>query len=354
MKKRVLTYFLLSCTFLGVGIVVLLFIVSENTMHRNNSFIRRIPPHTVEILKSLDLKFNSYYIAGMTDQTIYLGNTTAPLIITEISLKTFQLKKQQIVLDQMQLPYRSVRIEVKPPYFFVADGSVPILFRGKITDWKALKLSKDLAYFSLWTTIDSTSFGIRSLSSKNQEQVLGTLYKNQNYQVKLSADLLTKQLDGYFDMDGQLLWNSSLQRLVYMYYYRNEYIVYNSKLHLDYSGKTIDTIKMASFKVANLKTTNQKKLLGNPTLVNKIATTNAELLFINSDRLGRFEPKNILKKASIIDVYNLGNATYSFSFYIFHEKLEKGISINSYKDLFAMISGNQLYIYKLQNNYFHK
>ncbi|MDY7396860.1 hypothetical protein UMM65_16560 [Aureibaculum sp. 2210JD6-5] len=342
------------CSFLGVGIVIVLFMASENNIQRNNAFIRRIPPHIVKQLKSIDLKFNSYYIAGMTDQTIYLGNSTAPLLITEISLRTYQLKTHQIVLDQMNLPFRSVRIEVKPPYFFVADGSIPILFRGYITDWQAKTLSKNTAYFSLWTVIDSTSFGIRALSSTNQEQILGKLYKNHSYKVKFSTNLLKKQVDGYFDVDGQLLWNTNLQRLIYVYYYRNEYIVFNSELQLDFKGNTIDTIQSVSLKIADLKKTNQKKLLGNPIVVNKMVTTNDEFLFINSERLGRYEPKDLLKKASIIDVYNLKNANYVFSFYAFGEIGAKGKSIKANNDLFVMIIGNLLYIYKLQNNYFHK
>lgn len=66
------------------AIVVLLFITSEHIMKRENPFVRRFLPHHIDKAEYLDLKVNSYYIAGLTNDTIYLGNYTAPLLVTAV------------------------------------------------------------------------------------------------------------------------------------------------------------------------------------------------------------------------------------------------------------------------------
>ena len=49
---------------LSIGLMVILFLSSEQEVHRNNAFIRRYPPHPITKLYDLDVIHNSYYIAG--------------------------------------------------------------------------------------------------------------------------------------------------------------------------------------------------------------------------------------------------------------------------------------------------
>src|SRR5690554_3359631 len=81
-KKKLLGFILLAIV--AISAVVLLFVFSEKKMHRNNAFQRRYIPHPIEKIHSFDLKYSSYYFAGVGNGKIYLGNTTAPLLMTEI------------------------------------------------------------------------------------------------------------------------------------------------------------------------------------------------------------------------------------------------------------------------------
>ena len=68
---------------------------------------------------------------------------------------------------------------------------------------------------------------------------------------------------------------------------------------------------------------------------------------MNSKIIGRYEPKEMWKVASIIDIYNIENKTYLSSFYIYdaHEKkVNEMLIVND--NLFAII-GNQLHKYRL-------
>lgn len=345
---------ILASTLFGSGMVVVLFLISEKEIHRNNAFIRRIPPHPVEEIKAIDLKFNSYYIAGMSKDTLYLGNSTAPLNMIRISLKDYTIKRSRIILDQMDLRYRSIHILVRFPYFFAYDGSIPIIFRGKTSNWKAVTLIKGLEYFSLCEVTDRNTMAISSISSKNHEQMLGLINIENEPIVKFNTALLKKQIDGLFDVDGQLIWNDQLQRLVYLYYYRNQYLIINKDLVLEHLGKTVDTVQFAKIQVRDVNSKGQKKLIGKPVLINRLGATINSILFINSDRLGKYEMKKIRDKVCIIDTYDLNNNRYLFSFYLFHHD-GKGISsMATSDDQFAVIMDDQLYLYRLKPKYFGK
>src|SRR5690606_6840343 len=114
-----------------------------------------------------------------------------------------------------------------------------------------------------------------------------------------------KQIDGVFDTDGMLRYNSHLNRFLYVYYYRNEFITADLQLNLDYHGRTIDTVKFASIKIATTNSGQIRTLDSKSQLVNRYAATYGKYLFIKSNRLGRYEPKEMLKDASIVDVYDI-------------------------------------------------
>src|SRR5690606_28442399 len=110
--------------------VVLLFITSEHIMKRGNPFVRRFLPHHIDNSKYLDLEYNSYYIAGLTKDTIYLGNYTAPLLITAVP-KNLEAKVEHVIkLDETNRSFRSLTVRVHEQDFFVSDGTVPIIYKG--------------------------------------------------------------------------------------------------------------------------------------------------------------------------------------------------------------------------------
>ncbi|MFP3340412.1 hypothetical protein R0J91_20700, partial [Micrococcus sp. SIMBA_131] len=74
-------------------------------------------------------------------------------------------------------------------------------------------------------------------------------------------------------------------------------------------GKTIDTIKHAQIDVAYYSKKDEYNL-GKSVLVNRTASVFGKYLFINSDRLGKYEDEEVLKSASIIDPYHITNNPY--------------------------------------------
>lgn len=341
----------ISLAIFGFAFVLGLFLTSEKEIKRNNAFQRKYSPHGLEELGNVPLESNSFYIAGMDDSIIYLGNYYAPLYLKAIDIHSKTSKDIKIEIENYELPYKRVRIEVNSPYFFVGDGTIPILFRGKISDWQAKTFSHKDAFFYQFATIDSTSLVISTTSTKTNTNILGVLKsKNDAIKLDLNTQALKQQHNGTFDTDGLLLYNQELQKIIYIYYYRNQYVIANKDLENISQGKTIDTIKQAQIDIAYYSKKDEYNL-GKSVLVNHTASVFGKHLFINSDRLGKYEEEEVLKSASIIDQYYITNNTYIQSFYLYHQPLKKLREFKVYKELIFGLVDNQLWIYQIKPEY---
>ncbi|MCC9073533.1 hypothetical protein LNQ49_18305 [Flavobacterium sp. F-65] len=308
---QLLLSFLLSCI-----AVIILFLSSEEIMHHQNPFIRRYPHHPVTLTHTLDLKYNSYYFAGAGEEKLYLGNYTVPLYLLSVDNK-LQQQKIQVTLDRSSFPFRSIRMAVRPPFFYIIDGKVPAIFSGRITDWNAKLQEPKSPYFTTAVPIDSSSIIFRSINTTSNNNVLGIFKAGVPSKLQMAPQLLQKQIDGIFDTDGMLHYSEEMKRMIYLYSYRNEYIVADENGVLDYRGNTIDTVSRAQIKVAYLKEKTEQTMAIPALSVNANSSVYGHLLFVNSNVPGRYEPKKVWNQSSVIDVYDLNKKGYLFSFHIY-------------------------------------
>lgn len=333
----------------SVIIMIVLFLSSEEIIHHENPFIRRYPQHPVMLTHTTDLKFNSYYFAGYINNRIYLGNYTDPLHVISMDMNLEHRKALKISFDPKNIPFKMVKIVVRGSYFYLMDGRVPAIFRGKTTDWKITKELKGSPYFTLAEPVDSTRILFRSNNGKNSAHVIGVFTSDGVSKIKYNTDLLQQQLDGVFDTDGMLLYGEKSQKMVYLYYYRNEFTVADKYTGLIRRGHTIDTITKAKIKVAYLKNGTERKMAAPPQTVNAHATISEGLLFVHSKIKGRYEDDKLWDQASIIDVYDLQKKTYLISFPIYgieDKKLQSFFVTTTH--LYALI-GNQLVVHELKS-----
>lgn len=337
---------------LSIGFVVLLFLLSEHTVHRNNAFTRRFPSHPIHKEYDLDITYNSYYIAGFDHDILYLGNTTAPLHLLRVDLKTKDTAHIRIKLSESDLPFRAVNVQVRPPYFFVMDGTVPCIFRGSITDWIADVWMEDKAYFSKAIVLDSNNLYIKTIHGKTKMTTLGLLHKEETIMVDLQPGILQKQIDGIFDVDGVMLATPDRQHLGYVYFYRNQFMVMNKELRSLKRHLTIDTIQKAQIQLAQLSGSKTTKMKTPPLVVNKMAAMYKDFIFIGSDRLGRNEDRDMLNTASIIDVYNWKKDTYRFSFYLYNIGNKKADEFQAHNGYLVALIDNMLSVYTIREGMF--
>jgi hypothetical protein len=267
-------------------------------------------------------------------------------MVIDTTLKT--KSRVRIQLDNKNLPYRSVEVRIASPYFYLTDGTVPCIFRGSIKDWKAKQQKGKIFRFTLAEPMDSIIMAFRLTSPSTASNILGTYKITDRIISKVNPHLLQKQIDGIFDTDGMLIYNQQLNRLHYIYYYRNQFITIDPQLQLERQGKTIDTVHKAQIKVANLPS-GESKMSTPPLVINKAAAAYKNLLFINSERIGKYEDKNMLDHASIVDVYDFITGNYLSSLYVYHIDKQKMKSFRVYGNKLFTLTGHYLTVVKLSD-----
>jgi hypothetical protein len=232
------------------------------------NFERNIEPDVfLEMKAILDLKFNSFYFAGTSKTKIYLGNSTAPayLLVTNKTLSDSQRININIELDSVK-EIRRFRIAIDSPYFFISHGTLPQILRGTIGSWNAKPIMNDSNYYFIEAVpISKNTFALRSYSTLSKGYELA---KKTTDSFKFEPTLLEKQIDGMFCTDGTLHFDKSKNQLVYLYYYRNQYIVADTNMNLTYRGQTIDTFRTARIQVSQIGNENEMMLSAPPVQTN--------------------------------------------------------------------------------------
>ncbi|MFC6095696.1 MauE/DoxX family redox-associated membrane protein [Flavobacterium qiangtangense] len=305
-----------GCMVSGSLSMYLLYTISETAMKYQNSFVRRFPPHLVDPLNTAELKFNSYYFAGATDGILYLGNTTAPLLVTLLDSTLQFIGTKTIAVSPENPKMFRPQIKIAGSHFYLYEGSAPYLYRGNTNDWKASLKLNDGYFFSQLQPLDSSKVVLRYNDPETAANIIGMVDLSDFQNNVLRPDLLEKQLDGTFDTDGMILTDLQNKSAQYVYYYRNAYVSTTEYLQIKSIGKTIDTISHPDLKVVSLKNSGTKTFAKMPLLVNRIASSDAGWLFVNSQLMGYYEPEAMWQTSSIIDIYNIETNAYLSSFYL--------------------------------------
>jgi hypothetical protein len=134
-------------------------------------------------------------------------------------------------------------------------------------------------------------------------------------------------------------------RLVYMYYYRNQFICLDTNLRVIYRSKTLDTNSRSKIEVRMVH--EQKILASPPVLVNKFICISGKSILICSALCSDNEDQEIFKNNSVTDVYDSRDGRYRFSFYLpkIHNNKISSLALQG-NQLFT-IQGNSLVRYDL-------
>lgn len=331
----------------GSGVLMLLlFQNSEYKLNYENPFIRRYPQHPIELVKQIDLRYNSYYFAGSSGHTVYLGNYSNPLHVEALDTTSERRKSLKITFESKAIPFKMVTIKIAGDYFYLTDGNIPKIFKGRISNWRVTEELGRVPFFNQLAVLDTIVIGLRSNLGKNAAHVLGTYSLDSTFKSHFNNKLLQPQIDGVFDTDGILLASKKMKKFVYLYFYRNTITVFQKGGKLSFRETTIDTMKKAQIKVSYLKEGTERKMSAPPVVVNAHAALCESLLFVHSKIRGRLENAEMWKQASIIDVYDLARKTYLFSFPIYNIENSTLDSFYVTNTHLYVIIDNQLMVYR--------
>ena len=341
-SRRYKIYILLASFILSSTILILLFMASERRMHRENPFIRRYVPGAATKTAETSLQNPYYYIAGEANGKIYLANHKSPLYITEVDT-TLTFKRQlKITLDRYDFPFHSAAVRIHTPYFFLYDGMVPVIYRGLLKDFNATIVHQGKEFFTGAVVIDTSRIAVRAQKQGTGENIMALLNFSKDQTLKKRPLVLQKQMDGFFDTSGTMNYSPEMDKMVYVYYFRNQYIVTDSNLQVDQRGKTIDTTSWAQLKIVKLSSSGDTKLAAPAVTINQNSTISGNLLFIHSGLFGQYEIPEVWDTASIVDVYDYTRQAYLLSFYVYD--MPKGIKMKRFyandRALYTIVGNN--------------
>jgi hypothetical protein len=338
---------------LGITIFCSLFMFylhqrSESIMRKDNGFVRRFLQHAVKEEKRFDLGINSYYFAGLSNDTIYLGSITAPFTLGKL-INFNRLNEHFLKPSKFDYTFYAPMMEVRNNHIFLSDGTVPVIYKGSLNSDKLEVLDQPQFNFQKLSNIGDSSFVITAYNQKERIQNLGIYHLSKNKDILWSPKLLEKIKDGYFDPDGQLHYDSYRKNLVYVYLYKNKYITTDLDLTPTGTFRTIDTVTTPQLNIIRLKD-GTKKLGSKAITVNKKSAVHKGILFIESDRIGKYEHKELWKNMITIDMYSTIQQKYIGSFYLPKKERQRRMQFIVDDQNLYLIVENEIIKYRFAQN----
>lgn len=345
MQRKIALIFLFSVS--SILMVIGLYLISGSFIKPANGFTRLFRSSPLSLYKSLDIQYNSYYIAGVSSSHIYLGNRSAPLyvLVTDSILSGTSVFLVEGA-DKEEFPTGIMSID--SVCFYLSDRITNSVCIGAIRNWQVNKTIHLNILADITLPISSTSFAKRAFLN----HPLGyTLAKETDgiFPGKYAPEILENAADGIFSSDGMLNYSPGQALLVYLYFYRNQYICLDTNLNLVYRGRTIDTNAAAKIKTANIISDNSTTLSGPPLIVNRNSCVFEKSLYINSGLKANNENRSAFSHSSVIDVYDLAKGKYESSFYIPDYKGRKIKSFQVCNSKLIAVLDHYLLIYSLNN-----
>lgn len=280
-------------------------------IYRGN-FTRKI--NEILIQKSTAvLKEENAYISGLTNDRIFISSIRKPFTLSEYTIDLENLTTRNIRLDGIHSILEPIqfRTNVSPPTFVISNGVMPVLMTGSTSNWIA-KTYDSRYYFDKVLALNSNSFILKSYSKLSKQMDLATL-RQSKFEF---GGILKKQIDGLIDVTGDLHYSKSLKKALYVYTYRNEYLIIDSLLNQTERGNTLDTFKIVQLKLSDIKSRNSTMVDGESAATNIRSRVLDNHLLIQSNIMSSSENETRFRQSSIIDIYDIKSKKYISSFYI--------------------------------------
>lgn len=301
------------------GSTSLIVILSAITLTNNsgkNGFNRNVKDSIIILSSVLKHSNAGYYFAGITPTHILLGDYYKPakVLITDMNLKDTQSIK--FIIDKpVKFAWPLSKILIDSPIVRIIEGVTPAVLQASLSTKKLEEVKYSNRYFTEAIALSQGSIIVKSNDPiLNQDIVLKETTNNEN--IYPSKPILEKQVDGFFCTDGVLIYEKSLNKIVYVYYYRNQFICLDTSLNVLYKGNSIDTNTYSKIAVQYISKTGETTFSKPPRQINKNACISDSLLYIRSLLIADNENKKLFKSSSVFDIYSLKNGSYQFSFYI--------------------------------------
>lgn len=304
------------CIVFSLAALAIIWFISQRGFQMKNGFQRRFSLSNPKLSGALDLKYNSYYIMGVTSDSVYLGNVVAPTHFVRSSYTLTDSAHCRIKLnDDKNVNWGAAIVKLDYPDISITEHKTPSFITTNTSfNYERLHQLKDLK-FDIIQVLSPNSIVIRYFDFKLKQYLLQKVIVYPDFK-RLGIYKPKKQLRSDFSTDGFFSYNKTRNRLFYSFYYRNQFLCLDTNMNLLYEGKTIDTNHVAKIETVELKSSGRiEKIFSKPPFyVNKRGFTDGSVLYINSALASDTEKPEDFNNYSVIDVYEAVNGKYHHSF----------------------------------------
>ncbi len=339
---------IILCILTGSIVVIVLYLLSGAPNTHKNGFKRLIRPNYVKSWHSLDVGLSTYRLAGYTKNQLFVSNLTDPLMIRSIDYDISNAHIESWSFGLKDLPKTSI-VRIDSPWIDIFNSKQQKIVSYRLYHDSLIKINEDsysVKPFDDGRRISGDELLTRTLNLTLHQYTLTGIKSlpPANFE---NATAIEKQIDGFLCTDGMMIYDPAISKIVYVYYYRNQFVILDSGLNLLHRVRTIDTVTQAQIKVYIFSSSAVTTFKGPSMPVNKRACVWKGRLYIVSGLLADNENRKSFSNNSITDVYDLNKEKYLFSFYIPQFGPFKINDFQVYDSLLIAVQGHFIVSYQI-------
>jgi uncharacterized protein YpmB len=277
-------FILITVVFTGM------FSYSNKDSSAKNGFNRALILSDLQLTAKTILDPDTYSIVGLNDDQIILSSATPhKVVFLPYDLKSSIKKTLSFPISKDSTTgVNSLKFYKKNIYLL--NGRTAMIYEIDSNNKRINSNKLDSIPFNHAAIINENSFVITRKITRNKENNRALKKVNWNGEEQ-GVYFPEKQIDGFFDNDGQFKYDEKTKRLIYMFFYRGEFACLDTNLNQLYKAKTIDTVRYSNTEVV----TNKVEIHGNvlekvtlskpPRRINRRVCMADNYVYINSDNL---------------------------------------------------------------------
>lgn len=288
-------------------------------------------------------------IVGMdTNYYYFTGKQKGKLLISDHRLKQVNIQTYSIPKDKNVQSLLIANMEAQKLFFLA--GNAKKAFVGHVSKPAVTTYEIPDNYYYLAVPVSDHTIIVKGIDSATKADHVFKKYDLLSSMLKYEKNLSPRMHDGGISDDGILTYDTATHLLVYIRYYSNKITCFDTSLRLIYHSKTIDTFitpNMYGVRTRTISGEPSFSPVGPPDNINFLASVSEGKLYVNSLVKADNEDTKTFRKHSVVDVYNIANGKYTYSFYVPTINGKHMTSFKIFRDRLVAIYGNTVVLYAL-------
>ena len=343
--KRAAVGFLLMLS--AVGVVGFLYTISERPNSVKNGFNRKMLPVRLTIVNAVKRDRNISNVIGYTAGHFYYQTGDAGVVaVSATNLDSFRYLTIDIA-DKERIG-SAFSGEVNYPYYYIYAGNMRCVISADLTGRAATQYYHTKDLFTRAVKVSPTAFMFRGIDTTYAKIDQVFIRQDTMRKAKTIKSFTQRRDDAGFSTDGLLHYDTAGGRLLYLYFYSNQFICFDTGFNIIYTGNTIDTIKsVPGVETITTKSRDIVSFSRPMPLINAYNCIDGEYIYNYSTLQADNESDTAFRGNSAIDMYSLKNGKYAGSLYIPAYDSEKIKFFKVYGNAVVALYQHYIVVYKM-------